>query len=331
MEAKQPPQVPSSPPPSSPTPSSHSLSRGSCASLHACLLFSSTDSPAPTTCWGRCVDEPEVPSRADSVSRAPLWAHLKRRRRGCARSAGRRPVAVATSGGRRRRALMSLPEPVRRRLSSFSRTVFTDNNRTGPGSSATDNVPDNEIVSSLPLQMSLYFNLCFFPFWWVSSIVMLQLKYPVLPDYYKFILVTVIILTSLIEMIRLYLGYMGNLQEKVPELAGFWLLSLLLQLPLILFLLLNGGLKIQPLERAVNIVFVVFLVFQVVTAFIALRRMVNQLATRFRLHEFDQLDRNFRSDNLSWHKMRVEAPWDMRPRVEEIRSTSSSWTSAVRA
>lgn len=80
-----------------------------------------------------------------------------------------------------------------------------------------------------------------------------------------------------------------------------------------------------------NIVFVVFLVFQVVTAFIALRRMVNQLATRFRLHEFDQLDRNFRSDNLSWHKMRVEAPWDMRPRVEEIRSTSSSWTSAVRA
>uniref|UniRef100_A0A8C5S6D6 Transmembrane protein 17 n=1 Tax=Laticauda laticaudata TaxID=8630 RepID=A0A8C5S6D6_LATLA len=74
---------------------------------------------------------------------------------------------------------------------------------------------DNEIVSSLPLQMSLYFNLWFFPFWWASSIAMLQLKYSVLPDYYKFILVTSIILTSLIEVIRLYLGYMGNLQEKV--------------------------------------------------------------------------------------------------------------------
>ncbi|XP_013911772.1 PREDICTED: transmembrane protein 17 isoform X1 [Thamnophis sirtalis] len=110
---------------------------------------------------------------------------------------------------------MSLPEPVRRRLSSFSRTVFTDNNRTVPESRGDANHIDNEIVSSLPLQMSLYFNFWFFPFWWASSVAMLQLKYSVLPDYYKFILVTSIILTSLIEVIRLYLGYMGNLQEKV--------------------------------------------------------------------------------------------------------------------
>jgi transmembrane protein 17 len=36
-----------------------------------------------------------------------------------------------------------------------------------------------------------------------------------LPDYYKFIVVTVVILITLIEAIRLYLGCMGNLQEKV--------------------------------------------------------------------------------------------------------------------
>ncbi|NXL91376.1 TMM17 protein, partial [Alectura lathami] len=149
---------------------------------------------------------------------------------------------------------------------------------------------DNEMISSLPLQMSLYFNVYFFPFWWLCTVVMLQLKYPVLSDYYKFILVTVIFLTSLIEVIRLYLGYMGNLQEKVPELAGFWLLSLLLQLPIILFLLFNEGLKIQPLERSVNIVFVLFLVFQVVAAFVTLKRMVNKLAAHFHLNEFDRLE-----------------------------------------
>ncbi|NWS39656.1 TMM17 protein, partial [Probosciger aterrimus] len=182
---------------------------------------------------------------------------------------------------------MSLPEPLRRRLGSFSRTVFTDSQRTGPrdpGDSA-----DNEVVSSLPLQMSLYFNVYFFPFWWLSIVVMLHLKYPDLSDYYKFILVTIMILTSLIEVIRLYLGYMGNLQEKVPELAGFWLLTLLLQLPTILFLLFNEGLKIQPLERAVNSIFAVFLTFQVIAAFVTLKRMVNKLATHFRLKEFDQL------------------------------------------
>ncbi|KFW05808.1 Transmembrane protein 17, partial [Eurypyga helias] len=145
----------------------------------------------------------------------------------------------------------------------------------------------NEVVSSLPLQMALYFNVYFFPFWWLSAVVMLHLKYPILSDYYKFILVTIMILVSVIEIIRLYLGYMGNLQEKVPELAGFWLLTLLLQLPMILFLLFNEGLKIQPLERAVHIIFALFLTFQVIAAFVTLKRMVNKLATRFRLNEFD--------------------------------------------
>ncbi|XP_055570814.1 transmembrane protein 17 [Falco biarmicus] len=182
---------------------------------------------------------------------------------------------------------MSLPEPLRRQLGSFSRTVFTDSHRTSPHHPPSR--ADNEIVSSLPLQMSLYFNVYFFPFWWLSTVVMLHLKYPILSDYYKFILVTIMILASLIEVIRLYLGYMGNLQEKVPELAGFWLLSLLLQLPIILFLLFNEGLRIQPLERAVNMIFALFLTFQVIAAFVTLKRMANKLATQFRLREFDQL------------------------------------------
>ncbi|XP_072189771.1 transmembrane protein 17 [Excalfactoria chinensis] len=183
---------------------------------------------------------------------------------------------------------MSLPEPLRRRLGSFSRTVFTDGRRSGPH--CRSERADNEILASLPLQMSLYFNVYFFPCWWLSTVVMLQLKYPVLSDYYKFILVTVVILTSLIEVIRLYLGYMGNLQEKVPELAGFWLLTLLLQLPVILFLLFNEGLKVQPLERSVNIIFALFLIFEVIAAFVTLKRMVNKLAIHFHLNEFDRLE-----------------------------------------
>ncbi|XP_068925116.1 transmembrane protein 17 isoform X1 [Petaurus breviceps papuanus] len=202
---------------------------------------------------------------------------------------------------------MELPNQVRQRLVNFSRTMFTDTKRTGPECGAN---PDNEIVSSLALQMSLYFNIYFFPFWWVCNIIMLQLKYPILPDYYKFILVTVVILITLIEAIRLYLGYMGNLQEKVPELAGFWLLSLLLQLPLILFLLFNEGLTIQPLERAVNIIFTIFLAFQVVVAFLALKKMANQLAAHFHLQDFDHFDKENRTHRLPM------------PHLEEIHSTA---------
>ncbi|XP_006863037.1 PREDICTED: transmembrane protein 17-like [Chrysochloris asiatica] len=184
---------------------------------------------------------------------------------------------------------MELPDPVRQRLGNFSRTMFSDSNRTGP---EYNEGPDDEMVSSLALQVSLYFNTYFFPLWWVSSVMMLHMKYSILSDYYKFIVVTIIILVTLIEVIRLYLGYMGNLQEKVPELAGFWLLSLLLQLPLILFLLFNEGLKSLPMEKAIHIIFTLFLTFQVVAAFLTLKRMVNQLATRFHLQDFDRLSTN---------------------------------------
>lgn len=40
-------------------------------------------------------------------------------------------------------------------------------------------------------------------------------QYPALSNPYKFILITVLILMTLIEIIRLFLGYAGNLQEKV--------------------------------------------------------------------------------------------------------------------
>ncbi|TNN00525.1 hypothetical protein fugu_011771 [Takifugu bimaculatus] len=118
------------------------------------------------------------------------------------------------------------------------------------------------VHSSLKLQMSLYFNTWFFPFWWISESVMLHVKYPALSDPYKFILITILVLMTLIETIRLFLGYSGNLQEKVPELAGFWLLTIL-QLVIILFQLFYEAFIIQPLERGVHIVLALFILTQV--------------------------------------------------------------------
>ncbi|KAJ8002957.1 hypothetical protein DPEC_G00164350 [Dallia pectoralis] len=184
---------------------------------------------------------------------------------------------------------MELPEPIRRRLGDFSRTVFIDQSRTQP--SPEDHVTflghNCEVVSSLPLQMSLFFNMSFFPLWLISEVVMLHLKYPVLPDYYKFILTTIVILMTLIEAIRLYLGYTGNLQEKVPELAGFWLLSLLLQFPLILFLLFNQAVLTQPLEIGVHIILALFILTQAISGFAALRGMVRHKESHFHLQQFN--------------------------------------------
>ncbi|XP_029991563.1 transmembrane protein 17B [Sphaeramia orbicularis] len=184
---------------------------------------------------------------------------------------------------------MELPETVRKRLENFSRNVLFDQNRTQSLAKDHDTflLHDKQVLSSLHLQMSLYFNMWFFPLWWISETVMLHLKYPALPDYYKFIIVTILILMTLIEAIRLYLGYAGNLQEKVPELAGFWLLSILLQLPLILFQLFNEAILIQPLERAVHIVLGIFVLTQALFGFVALRDMVRHTESQFHLRQFD--------------------------------------------
>ncbi|XP_051975440.1 transmembrane protein 17B [Xyrauchen texanus] len=184
---------------------------------------------------------------------------------------------------------MDLPEPIRRRLGDFSRTIFVDQSRTQPSPDEHANFlnQNKDVISSLPLQMALHFNMWFFPFWWISEVVMLQLKYQALADYYKFILITILILMTLIEAIRLYLGNVGNLQEKVPELAGFWLLTLLLQFPLILFQLFNEAVLIQPLERGVHIILALFIFAEALFGFAALRAMVRHTESRFHLQQFD--------------------------------------------
>ncbi|PSN37002.1 Transmembrane protein 17B [Blattella germanica] len=77
--------------------------------------------------------------------------------------------------------------------------------------------------------MSLYFNIYFFPIWLVTVLLILDLKYQCLSHICSFIVVTVLVAIIGIEVLRLYIGCMGNLTEKVPELASFWMMSLLLQ------------------------------------------------------------------------------------------------------
>lgn len=73
----------------------------------------------------------------------------------------------------------------------------------------------NENLTSLSLQMSMYFNAFFFPFWLITYCIMLEVKYQYLTDTYRVILIAIIVLFTAIEVARLYLGYIGNLQEKV--------------------------------------------------------------------------------------------------------------------
>ncbi|KAK3882201.1 hypothetical protein Pcinc_013420 [Petrolisthes cinctipes] len=129
----------------------------------------------------------------------------------------------------------------------------------------------NEVVSSLPLQMVLYFSTLFFPCWMITSSVMLSLKFAYVSSLYQWVLVAVHTSIPVIEVIRLYIGHIGNLEEKVPELAGSWLLTLLLQLPLLSFLLLVPGTHSLPMDYAVNSIFLVFVLLHLAFGYRAIK------------------------------------------------------------
>uniref|UniRef100_A0A8C3JQ82 Transmembrane protein 17 n=1 Tax=Calidris pygmaea TaxID=425635 RepID=A0A8C3JQ82_9CHAR len=116
----------------------------------------------------------------------------------------------------------------------------------------------------------------------------LPLQYQLLPQHYQFLLVTAFLILSLVEGSRLYLGYVGNLQEKVPELAGFLLLSFLIQLPLLLFLLTDSHLIRLPLEMAVHSLLLAFLLAEMMAAFLALKTMTKQLVAQFYLRQLKE-------------------------------------------
>ncbi|KAI7813056.1 transmembrane protein 17A [Triplophysa rosa] len=182
-----------------------------------------------------------------------------------------------------------IPQNLRVGLANVSGSVFL-NNRTRDSEDLRDFYQDNEacteVSSQLPLQMLLYFNSFFFPFWWISEVVMLNVKFSLLPVYYQCLLVTGLVLISIFEVLRVYLGYVGNLKEKVPELAGFWLLSFLFQLPILLFFMTDPDIIILPLERAVHSLYLAFLLAEILASFLALRVMTRKLALQFHMRQF---------------------------------------------
>ena len=90
------------------------------------------------------------------------------------------------------------------------------------------------------------------------------------------------------SMINLFDNFVFFLAQ-VPEVAGFWLLTLVMQLPLILFLLATNKALPSPLERSVHFVQLTFILFEAVSGYFALRRMTHHQIMKFHLQQFDDI------------------------------------------
>ena len=191
-----------------------------------------------------------------------------------------------------------LPRAVNDRLSRLATSVFTPTNandfKRGNAARQAQGRIEIDYSSSLPLQMLLYFNVCFFPCWLLSLTFVLPVLAAVSSDPQNVILmVFAFVFKAVIELVRLYLGYAGNLAERMPELTAFCLLTIIFQIPLSVFLLIYPlvavtGVKLA-LVAAVEIIYVVFLIFEAIFGISAVRIMVSAQSSRFHYRQFEEI------------------------------------------
>jgi transmembrane protein 17 len=92
------------------------------------------------------------------------------------------------------------------------------------------------------------------------------------------------------EPLRLRFGYLGNLQESIPDLAGFLLLSAFPQLPITIYYIVFQPISILgfslPMDIALNVVYAVLIVGQIIFALFASRQIVASHAAQFMLRQY---------------------------------------------
>lgn len=98
---------------------------------------------------------------------------------------------------------------------------------------------------------------------------------------------------AFIEVIRLALGYYGNLSERVPWLVGFWILTLFPQpiAPLYFVLIQDlAGWFVMPLEVILSLLLALLYLSQLFVAYSANRRLVAKAAADFHLYTVDSAE-----------------------------------------
>ena len=115
------------------------------------------------------------------------------------------------------------------------------------------------VASDVTLQMLLSNHVLFSAAWWVATVLSTFVKTNGARKDFDDIRPVMLAIWTVFEPCRLYIGYAGNLQEKVPLLWGFVALSLVVSLPLAAYFWF-GQEQVQPFDQALNTVSFIMLV-----------------------------------------------------------------------
>ncbi|XP_052750599.1 transmembrane protein 17-like [Galleria mellonella] len=137
------------------------------------------------------------------------------------------------------------------------------------------------------LQKCLYLNVYLYTTWIFVVAFFLYTKLDILGHLTKYLSITVFTLIVVIEYARLYLGHYGNLSCRVPELAGFLMVTVLMQIPLVSFFLFNPYLLSTPTEIILHAVLWGLTLAEIVLSYLALKQ-ASSLAKSIYLRQITQ-------------------------------------------
>mmetsp|Transcript_31749 Transcript_31749/g.90164 ORF Transcript_31749/g.90164 Transcript_31749/m.90164 type:complete len:170 (-) Transcript_31749:265-774(-) len=143
------------------------------------------------------------------------------------------------------------------------------------------------ICSSLLLQQLVYYNIWYSMAWFVTKCILIGSRYVyglriVDPDEVRTVMIVFFIPS---EPIRLLSGFAGNLQENVPLLGFFMVLTIFPSCPICLYLLFGQEWK-TPIDTAIQIVMTAFLFLELAVGLYAIIRMIDSQRKQFYLHDF---------------------------------------------
>ncbi|KMS93433.1 hypothetical protein BVRB_031530 [Beta vulgaris subsp. vulgaris] len=141
------------------------------------------------------------------------------------------------------------------------------------------------MASSLALQTIIYYNVWYSILYFGLILLITGFKYrtqKINSQSIKIISPVLFSIWSVVEICRLVLAHIGNLQERVQHLAAFFFLSLFPQLLLVSYVV---GLQPYPtpLEEIAGAIQITFLLAELIVGYHAIRYIIRVQATRFRL------------------------------------------------
>ncbi|XP_035780206.1 transmembrane protein 17A-like [Anopheles albimanus] len=137
----------------------------------------------------------------------------------------------------------------------------------------------------------IHINIYFAPVWLVVAVVCLYYEFETINSIEQTLSILTLIVSAPLEVVRLYLGYTGNLMSTIPSFAGFLILSFLIQLPLQTYLLIASHTHRHVLAVVTQSIATGTLALQVVLGVPAMRKLSDFRRAQFQQQRWQYMDK----------------------------------------